>query len=252
MKIWTKVKLLQLAPLVFCMFFVFVFLFITISNREKEVLEKPGISYPPSYLLGNAESNDEDIFDENFYREYLSKEVFLLEKFPFSNKYLEMYDKYSFLINNVPLEIVLVNASDFKSTTELYEKIYLSNDATGNTVSKLERVFNGKKFSMVITNLALGPITYMLSGGVIDGDKGYFFRVYLDRGEVYNISEEDFESIFSFDHPRATALVLDILNKFIDEDIPQHKFKLFDDSQLINNPTLDARRRYGDAMPSTF
>lgn len=149
---------------------------------------------------------------------------------------------------------MLVDATDFTSTREMIEKMYLSNDVSGNLVSSFSGEVNKIKFVMGIIDVPVGPTTYMLFGGFTDSKKGYYFQIFLERKDLYNITNDSFNEIYKFNHQRNPAEILDILMKVKSENLPGSFFKDFDNSELDNLQTksiIEQRKKF-ENFPTTF
>lgn len=190
----------------------------------------------------------------DFYKKYLTSNIEIAKAFPFDNKYFDNYYNFDLSVKGVLFKLVLTNGSDFSSTRQMIEKMYLSNDVSGNIVSSYSGEISGKNFEMGIMNVPVGPITYMLFGGFIENGKGYYFQVFLDRKDLYSITDESFNDIYKFNNSRNPAEILDILIKTSNENLSDEFFNKFDNSVLeqpIVQQSIESRKRT-DNFPTTF
>lgn len=199
----------------------------------------------------NADEESDDYIDiaGKRYSGYKELDIYAIDSVPFVNQYLEEYNHSKISFEGVPTIFVMVDGSTFETANELVQKMALSNSSSAGYVEM--STYNAENYEIALNILTAptGPTSYLLVGGVLDGDRGYFFQTSIGREDEFNIYTDDFQDILEFNHPRNPKSIVNFFIEVINQRATSEWFLPFDDSKL-DDPTITTRKQNGDVFLS--
>lgn len=224
---------------------VFVILLLNI-NKEPAYLKAP-IS-----LTTDNNIYREQEFDVKFFEKVSNSSLIPIS---YSNSHLLYNSHVNFAYKNAAgsvIRFILLDASSFDSSKQLYEKVYTELSPTGSLVYYQNHKIDNLDMALSIMNEPLGEGAYVLNGGIKYGSKGYFFKVFIARVSELTLTEETTDKIFKFSYLTIVPYEFyKVIEELLKEDVPQsyfHEFLFTTSPKLID--TL--RKNNKGIFPSTF
>jgi hypothetical protein len=118
-----EVTLFVLFALVIGVIIIVITTGITVNNSSSN--DTSNIIQPPVSTLTDSSTTPNDVFDEEFYKDYLTNTIRVTDN-PYKDTNLEDLFTFGFQYRNTSsMNIALMNSSQFGSSKELYERIYM-------------------------------------------------------------------------------------------------------------------------------
>lgn len=228
--------------------FLITVLTILLLNTNKE----PVNLQPPISLTTNNNIYTEQEFNPKFF-EKLGNSNLMPVSYNSSNSFYNSHVNFAYKNSaGSVIRFILLDASSFNSSKQLYEKVYTELSPTGKFVYYKSHRINDLDMALSIMDEPLGEGAYVLNGGIKYGSKGYFFKVFISRVSELTLTEEKIDNILKFNYLTVVPYEFyQIIEALLEMNIPQTYFHEF--LFTISTETIEGLRKYNNGIfPSTF
>lgn len=148
--------------------------------------------------------------------------------------------------------LVLVDATDYKSDIEVYERVYLNLTQTGAFIKRDNFQYKGNQFETAIMRRGVGGITYQVITGVKKANYGYYVSFVIPNLQR-ELTDLEIEKALKFDLYSESNFFLDIILEAQNENFADSLFREATLDMLAVEKFRETSLQLGGGeFPSTF